>query len=249
MGIIRKKFLQRDNKLISINIFMKKYIIILLLFNISLNAQKIGIVEKFKSNLQHAHASLVIGENTKVVEDLNYDIKPHIDSIFMNKNIQFEKIENFDFSIINGYNGVHLNWNKEIEEKLKKFCLDNGIDGLILLFSVNDPKYSIQPNRTLYKQNFDFGIITSGGIKKQLYFFNNLKILYYTVKSNRLNYPILKRDESLSITQNFKKYDEFVIDTKTKKLLNPEKVKKDFLKDFFYRIDASFNEVFREIKK
>jgi hypothetical protein len=32
----------------------------------------------------------------------------------MNKNIQFEKIENFDFSIINGYNGVHLNWNKEI---------------------------------------------------------------------------------------------------------------------------------------
>ena len=137
----------------------------------------------------------------------------------------------------------------EIEEKLKKFCLDNGIDGLILLFSVNDPKYSIQPNRTLYKQNFDFGIITSGGIKKQLYFFNNLKILYYTVKSNRLNYPILKRDESLSITQNFKKYDEFVFDTKTKKLLNPEKVKKDFLKDFFYRIDASFNEVFREIKK
>ena len=88
-----------------------------------------------------------------------------------------------------------------------------------------------------------------GGIKKQLYFFNNLKILYYTVKSNRLNYPILKRDESLSITQNFKKYDEFVFDTKTKKLLNPEKAKKDFLKDFFYRIDASFNEVFREIKK
>ena len=86
---------------------MKKYIIILLLFNISLNAQKIGVVEKFKSNLQHAHASLVIGENTKVVEDLNYDIKPHIDSIFMNKNIQFEKIENFDFSIIasnNKYN-------------------------------------------------------------------------------------------------------------------------------------------------
>ena len=172
---------------------MRKILIltILLLQTHFLSAQKIGVIESYDPNLKHAHLKGLFDLKFYSVEDLNYNIKPFIDSLYTENQIKPNQIENFDLKIFENFDPIY--GNRKIEENLKNFCELQNYDALIIIkkFGNKQNKYNLIASELDTK--LDFGLVTFENTKKSLFYYNNLIFLYYTPKNNKLTYPARKR--------------------------------------------------------
>ncbi|MDY3530276.1 hypothetical protein PG593_10875 [Riemerella anatipestifer] len=226
---------------------MKKIFLLILIFLITIsNGQKLGIVAKYDSELKHIHLKGGYNYDVLNIENLHYDIKPFIDSLIIDNNLINNEINDFDFSIL--YDYVPEQPNKKIKEYLKNYCLSKDFNALFIIRS-NNLFNSLNPLKTTYKYNFDYGILTMKGKKKQYVYYNNIDFLYYVLEDNRLTYPVMKRDLRLSFPLIPKKSSETVYDENDLTLNDSKNIKVDFLNELKKKIKANFDHIITKISK
>ena len=67
-------------------------------------------------NLKHIHLKGMWNYHPEKVEDLDYDLSPFIDSLFIERNIKYSEYNDFDFEIF-----LKPNTTKRIEKKLYEY--------------------------------------------------------------------------------------------------------------------------------
>ena len=222
-------------------------LLVLLSTSIFLNifAQKVGVVENYNSELKHAHLKGFWNYHALNIENLGYNISPYIDSLGQESKLDLKKLDNFDFSELNYFDSRY--GNKRIEKKLNEYCKQNGIEALIIIRSQN-MYHTLDPLKNTFGNDFDFGILSHKGNKKMMRYYNNIQFLYYIVKTDKLEYPITPRKESLIYPEKPIKVDYQVYDEESKTLNNKEKNKTEFLKDFKTRLKANYSIIVEKIK-
>jgi hypothetical protein len=214
---------------------------------ILLFSQKIGIAESYNSNFKHAHLKGMFNMTIDKVEDLEYNIKPFIDSLLAQKNIDVAEISNIDWPLIDKFSAKY--GNREIENYLYGLCEKENYDSIIIIksFGNKDNKNNLLAN-DLYPE-LDYGIVSFENPKKSVFYYNNIIFLYYSKKDDKLQYPVLKRNENLFYDLNPIKFDEIVFDMETKKLVKTNRFKNQFLKDYKTRLLLNLDKIISQIKK
>lgn len=223
----------------------------LILFFVSqtilLFSQKIGIAESYNSNFKHAHLKGMFNMTIDKVEDLEYNIKPFIDSLLAQKNIDVAEISNIDWPLIDKFSAKY--GNRKIENYLYGLCEKENYDSIIIIksFGNKDNKNNLLAN-DLYPE-LDYGTVSFENPKKSIFYYNNIIFLYYSKKNDKLQYPVLKGNENLFFDLNPIKFDEIVFDMETKKLVKTNRFKNQFLKDYKTRLQLNLDKIISQIKK
>jgi len=227
---------------------IKKFLVLFFVCQtILLFSQKIGIAESYNSSFKHAHLKGMFNMTIDKVEELDYNIKPFIDSLFAQKNIDLAEISNFDWPLIDKFSAKY--GNREIENYLYGLCEKENFDSIIIIksFGNKENKNNILAN-DLYPE-LDYGIVSFENPKKSVFYYNNIIFLYYSKNDNKLRYPVLKKNENLFYDLNPIKFDEIVFDMETKKLVKTIPFKNQFLKDYKTRLQLNIDKVISQIKK
>lgn len=204
-------------------------------------SQKIGIIESYNPHFKHAHLKGFINMKLFSVEDLNYNIKPFIDSLFIENKITAYKVENFDFKSYNSSN--------KLMEDIEKICEENNFETIIIIKNLGDKNNKNSVLATDLNPDLDFGIVSFENPKKSLFYYNNIVFLYYIRDNKKIEYPIRKKKESLFYELNPIKFDEIVFNPSDKTLLNKDKISNDFLIDLKNRLKLNFKQMIEDIEK
>jgi hypothetical protein len=189
---------------------MKKTIFTLLIFFQTFfhYSQKIGIIESYNPNFKHAHLKGFFNMKLNSVEDLNYNIKPFIDSLFVENKITPIKIENFDTILFEDSDAI--NNNNKIEKNLEIMCKENNYEAIIIVKNLGNKHNKLNLLASDLNPELDFGLVSFENPKKSLFYYNNIIFLYYTIANNKLKYTIRKRRESLFYDLNPIRFEEIV---------------------------------------
>lgn len=226
---------------------MKKiFLLIIITFSISISSQKIGLVESYNPIFKHAHLKGIPNAKLQKVEDLEYNIKPYMDSIFSKSNLSITRINDFELSVFDKFDPIYEN--KKIEKQLYEYCKSNNLDGLIILKPYGNDKGKNILTETL-KGNLDYGLISYESAKKSMMYYNNIIILYYLVKENKLLYPVRKRSEYIFYPLNPIRFDEVVFNLEDKTLTKKQFYSDKFLSNFKNRFKLNLEQTINEVKK
>lgn len=214
-----------------------------------LQAQKIGFIEAYdtKIKMKYVHIENAWSANIVCVQELDYSIKPFINSFFMKEKISPTMLEDFDVSWLDYWNPRYRN--RGIEKKLKTYCEEKGLDAVIIIKS-NNVYSTLDSVRKNLIYTSDYGLLTYGWAKNNVFYYSNLFLLYYTVKEDKLLYPVRNNKEDM-LYNHYRniKLDTAVFDKGSKQLTNSEEVKDYFIKDYEMRIELNFKDVIDKIKE
>ncbi len=226
---------------------MKKISFLIILFNsIFIFSQTTAVIESYNSSLKHAHLKGFINMKLNYVEDLNYDIKPYIDSLFIEKSITYKKLTNIDFKIFENFSPKY--GNGKIEKYLSQLCDEGNFDSVIIIKAFGDKnnKYNILASDL--SPDLDFGIVSFENPKNKIMYYNNIIFLYYSKKEGKLKYPISGKKENLFYDLNPIKFEDVVFDASTKNLIDANTKKNSFLIDLKNRLKLNFNKMIESLK-
>ena len=233
------------------------FLIVSLLLNTNfLFAQKIGLVENYNPIMKHAHLkSNVFDLEVKNIEDLDYNISPYIDSLFLENNINTTKFNDFGFSIfqkifIKSQIYINLLSNKNTLSTLNQYSKSKNIDYLIIIdrhniYSEHDPL------GTTFSDNFDFGITTHNGRKKRIYFYNSIRLMYYDLKNDKLYHTFSGLGKNKGLTKGewkSVKFDKETFDNSNSLVLLKEN-QALFLKDYKVHFKFEFDKMVEKLNK
>lgn len=225
------------------NTIMNKTTLFILIFiqSFFIYSQKIGVIESYNPNFKHAHLKGFINMTLNSVEDLNYNIKPFIDSLFIENQITPNKIEKYaDFDEIYS--------DRKIKENLEKLCQENNYEALIIIKSFGTKDNKLNLLAVDLNPELDFGIVSFENPKKNLFYYNNIIFMYYTAKNKKLNYPTKSGSEAIFYKLNPIKFNETVYNTSDKSLVNKNEVSSNFLHDLKNRLKVNFSQMIENIK-
>lgn len=223
---------------------MRKTLFFLLMFlqTFFIYSQKIGVIESYNPNFKHAHLKGFFNMKLYSVEDLNYNIKPFIDSLFIENKIKPFRIENFD-----DFNAIYSS--KKIEQDLEKICKENNYEAIIIIKNLGNKDNKLNLLASDLNPELDFGLVSFENPNKSLFYYNNIIFLYYTLNNKILKYPIKKGNEVLFYKLNPIRFDEIVFNPSDKRLLNKNKISKTFLDDLKNRLKLNFKQMIDDMKK
>ena len=239
---------------------MKLFSIVIIALLIQTNllfAQKIGFIESYNPILKHAHLKNYTATkfDVKHTENLEYNISPYIDSLFQENNINVTKYSDFNFSVFekisSNYPTASTNFpNKKIISALNQFCINKRIDYLIII-DRNDNYTAFNPFKNTFDDTFDFGITTQKKKKKRIYFYNKLRIMYYNLKTGKLEMAFsgFKNDGLLHSEWKSAKFETNSFDLKTKNLTQPKESQSLFLDEYKKRLKIEFERMSEKLKK
>lgn len=212
-----------------------------------LQAQKIGLVEAYDDRMKYVHIENAWSAKIVRVQELDYSLKPFIDSLFMKEKISPILLEDFELSWLDYFDPIY--GNRRIEKQLKIYCEEKGLDAIIII-KPNNVYKALDSLRKNLIYTSDYGLLTYGWAKNNVFYHSNLFLLYYIVKEDKLLYPVRNSKEDL-FYNNYKKIklDVAIFDDNIKQLTNPEEVKYSFIKDYEKRIELNFKDVIEKIKK
>ena len=101
------------------------------------------------------------------VEDLDYDLSPFIDSLFIERNIKYSEYNDFDFEIF-----LKPNTTKRIEKKLYEYCKEKNLDAIIILLEGNY-YHSLDPLKGMHGM-YSYAILTHKNSKKYIQYANRI---------------------------------------------------------------------------
>lgn len=221
--------------------------IVLVLCSVTFFSQKIGYIEAFNPALKHAHLKGITNMKLNTVEDLSYDIRPYIDSLFIENKINILKLNDFDESILSKFSPQY--GNAQIESHLKGLCEKNNLDGILIFKSFGNKTNGNNMLATALYPELDFGVVSFENPKKSLFFYNNIMMLFYSKKEGKLRYPSLKKSDNLMYTPYPVKFDYTLYNENDKYLVKKNEVKEMFLKDFKMRLRLNSNKAISELRK
>lgn len=181
------------------------------------------------------------------IEDLDYNIKPFIDSLFLENKIMVDKVSDFNIENLEYFSAKY--GNGKIEKYLNDVCEKGNYDALIIIKSFGNKNNRNYILATDLNPELDFGIVSFENPQRKIFYYNNIIFLYYIKKNGKLLYPIRKRNENLFYDLTPIKFDNIVYDINDKKLLNKKLVVHDFLKDLHNRLKLNFEQMTEELKK
>lgn len=227
---------------------MKKTIVLIFLFLqiCFYKCQKIGVYESYNPELKHAHLNGFFNAKLLNIEDLNYNIKPFFDSLFIENKIAATRLTDFNISILDNFDPIY--GNKKIEKQLEEYCKSKNIDALIIIKSHNI-YHSLNPLKNTFNNDLDFGILTHKSSNNEVLYYNNIILLYYTIKKKKLLYPVRKKSENLFYPLTSIKQNSDIYDITTNRLINPDLQTKLFLTNFKNRLQLNFNKILEDIQK
>ena len=219
---------------------MRKFFLILVFQFYFVFPQNIGVVRNFDPNLKHIHLKGMWNYHPEKVEDLDYDLSPFIDSLFIERNIKYSEYNDFDFEIF-----LKPNTTKRIEKKLYEYCKEKNLDAIIILLEGNY-YHSLDPLKGMHGM-YSYAILTHKNSKKYIQYANRISPIYYTMKSKVVKYPLESRKNGMSFPLKAFKIGKQAFDEETNTLLDREEQKKLFLDDFHRRIRINFQRIFDDI--
>ena len=226
-----------------------KIFLIVLIINFSnFYSQKIGVIQNFNPNIKHAHLKGGYNYKTISVEDLNYNILSDIDSIFIQNKIEPQIITDFDFTKLNNFDPYYTNKNRGIEADLRQYCIEKKLDALIIMKS-NNVYHSLDPLKTVNNDGYNIAILTKDNSKRALAYYSNIQLLYYKLKTNKIDYPIVKVQRPNYFLGFTIKTKDPAFDPDSFNLINPSEHLKNFLAIYKQMLQIYISEIITKIKE
>lgn len=176
-----------------------------LFFN--LKGQSIGIVSNINPNMGHIHTKSGLKFNPIFEKDLDFNIENIISNTLTENQKEFSYFSDFDWEKLGYF--TDKTKSKPILEYLQLYSKKNGIDELFIIRKLNH--YGSFGLGGFHNFNYNIGILSLPSNKKRSIFFYNFEIYKYSIKDNKIYFPLLTKNERVD-TFTIKNFSEGIYD-------------------------------------